>query len=334
MKNEEVRDCWEDLSELKVDQILPRGSGITCTGKFKFELNGIRSAKQQRSKVGELITMIGDHNSFTNWDNKYIPIMNIGKDKNKFKCTVIGFNGTHHPATVMFDSGCVADGVIGPNMVNKCGITKDKYGVSFVYVIEVDGREFIGYSLSRTDLKSSTSYTEDRRGSGYVSMVDGNPIDILVGYRAMSEMASSGLFVTSNCDVQITKLFKSVPFSSKSGLQLHIGNCSLRAQIDSGCFIDKDLTLSKTFVLNHKGLLKIEYPEQTKTSNKYVVPNYYLGTVPKLTLQYSDIKIELENLTFAAFTNDSDEQGNMMDCIPGTRFMNLLLEKGIVVKLF
>lgn len=310
---------------------------ISCLESLQNTLGRHVKARDQKKQVETMISMIAEHNHRVNFGGKYLPIMNIVENRKAFKVKIIGFNGTVHLANAMLDTGCVTEGVIGGNMAKNAGINQNKNGVSFIYIIEVNGKEFIGYCLSNISKTGVTSYIKNRRCAcyydreqvkewnngegGYVSKVQGENIDLLIGYRTLSEMATRGLHITVDPTVAITSVFRHIPF--RTGLRTIIGDLELYTHIDSGNFLPFDLNLSRKFVSNNLRLFSNIHPEHYGNTS---------GTISHMVLGYGDCNIEFYDVTFISFDNSTDMDGNIIDCIPGTQFMKKLLQRRIIVQ--
>ena len=329
-----VVDSWEDLLGDDFTPMIDQNTKTTTVVIIDKIRNKTR-AKEQRKTIKNLIPQINEQNKKLGYKETPLPTMNINKNKNDFKVFVIGYNGKKYPVNVMFDSGCVANGVIGSGIAKKAGIVEDKFGVSYIFTIESENREYIGCALSddSKDIKTSSCYIENHRKSpDHVSIVYSQPIDMLIGYKTMKEMSEYGFycFPYGMNPNEIISFPKFISSSYMDGLITRINNVDVLTHFDTGFFTnDYELSVSLDWFQKNKNELKdvVEFRSFMGTPS-------YQGFVEKFVLIYGKITVEFQNLKFKASFNltNSLDKDRIVDCVPTSLLQKRLAGQNIFVK--
>lgn len=290
------------------------------SAKVEFLLNALKKKNtKQGNLVGQLIRKIKGYNENLPKTESWIPVANLHRYGNYFRVSVVGFNGKLHPVKVIFETGCDIESEISSSIAEKAGMIETRNGVSYVFVVTVGNREFIGYSIALPQQKSSV--IEDMCGFSCVAQIENEPIDIIIGLRTIQEMSKCGINITASPETIITPEFQRIPFSYEFGLQAKIGEQKIKMAIDSGNFFEEDVTLSKSFVQNNKYLLKDVIFNITGTE----------GSIRELTIRVNNRDIKFTNLTFIALVDTKGSDGSIIDCVPGVSFMKRLIAHQIIV---
>lgn len=244
---------------------------------------------------------------------RYLPVDNFSTE-NSFSVTIVGINGKSKKVNAIFDTGCIADGVIGKDCAKELLITENKFGVSFIYIIEIDGHEFVCHSLTDPSTNSKTSYTKDCYG-GHVSNTLGTSdkehyVDLLIGYRTMKQLAEyCNIFVSADVPLSINNTLIHFPFTNSNGLCTILGeSLKFKTFIDTGCYLECDLIFSNEFVRKNKiNLEKIDR---------------------KLVISYGDHFVVIEN---CQITVTYREILLGVDCMAGVHLMKKLLQNNVIV---
>ena len=289
----------------------------TQSEKVQFLLKSLGKTNQKQSqKVGQLVKSIKKFNTELSNKEAWLPVANLDRYQKYYEVFVIGFNGKLHPAKVVFETGRDTDSVISSSMVEKASIETNGNNVSYVFIVRIGAREFVGYSLSRIG-PYDTSIVEDMCGFSCVTQIENESIDILIGSRTIKEMAKCNINVTANPETIITSEFQTIPHSYLSGLDAEIIGNRIKMHIDTGNFLEEDVTISKIFFEQNKHLFN-------NVKNGCYGPN---GIIPELTICFGAFKMKFIDLNFISMVDLGE-----IDCVPGINFMKRLIAHRIIVK--
>ena len=309
--NQEITPLYPIQTNNNKNNVVSMDSGLDLVRDFNQ--SNLIKADEQRNYI---IKNKGRFEKF-NHENRFaepkcLPVDNIGSTPG-FTATIIGINGRRKRVNAIFDTGCIADGVIGKDCAKELLITENKFGVSFIYIIEIDGHEFVCHSLTDPSTNAKTSYTKDCYG-GHVSYTKGTSdqeqfIDLLIGYRTMKSLAECcNVFVSADCSLPITDGLIHFPFTNSNGLCTTLGSMKFKTFIDTGCYTDCDLIFSEIFVKNNN--IKLEKLNR------------------KLIISYGDNSVIIEDCQII-ITHREILPG--VDCMAGVCLMKKLLQQNVIV---
>lgn len=269
-------------------------------------------------RIGGLVNQIKKINHALKLENIWLPYSNIGA---QFEILVLGFDGDLHPAKVVFDSSCDADSVISSSIAIRAGMSIEKFGVSYVYVVRIGKHEFFGYSIAHAN-NYGISHVEDMCGSSCVAKIDDHEIDIIIGYRTMQEMAHTGINFCIDTKRIPCPNYIPIPYRGEQGLSCNIADIAVYMQIASGNFFDEDITLSMSFVKKNSNVLANITGSEICTH----------GIIPNMMIRYKNLEIKLIDVKFVAYS-DSDDDDDVIDCIGGINLIKRLWSQNIIVKI-
>jgi hypothetical protein len=347
----EPTDCdnWWELSISEQEEIADGIIHNTITvpsekllNRLNYSHHNINTFDGQLKSVKNQIEFIRKENTRNNFKDTYLPIMNIIPNQFDFKVEILSFDGkTRRQVNAMLDSGAYCGATIGENAANDAGIVRDRYGrLSFAYVITVNDKEFLCYSLAyENDNKVKHTYIERSRCvPGVVSCQGETPnkwIDLLIGYQTLKEMSERGIYLTALNNNEINPLWKSIPFSNYSGLGASINNRPVKFSIDSGMFINTDLIIPINFFYTLKHKKDYLFNDScldcgAKKCERHGVINNFGIHFGEINVVFKYVTFEIVNTEFTMFKQEQKIQ------IVGTRYFmkNSLPENGLIPKLY
>jgi hypothetical protein len=265
-----------------------------------------------------------EHNSQITFEKTPMPITNTGLYRDNYQVWVIGFNGEAHVASVILDTGCTANGVIGSYLAKRANILSDKHGCSYVFVVNKNGREFFGVAQSDSQSNQKACYVEDRQSMpGFAGIYKEQGIDLLISYKTLEQMTKLGFFPVTNPELFIEGSQKTIiPFSFKSGLKSFVNGTEATAFINTANFCPDDIILSFDFARKH--ILNDKHD-----IDLFGVP-ITRGTVDSFELVYEQT-FTFNNVSFVCLDQQIvDSDGNNIDCIVSVGFMTKLAKMGII----
>jgi hypothetical protein len=338
---EELRYLTENVNEDEADNL----SNVIVKGIARLWKRKYKNNQQSRLAIGinEIRTL--NNSMFTDTNLYPLPITNVGTDKDICPLTIhiIGPNG-FVKANAMFDTGCVANGIIGPTIANKAGIKPTKHGCSYNFIVDFGNKIYIGSSVgwkgNSEKIPSTNSYlaksyisaksrsyqiNEINGGStinDYCGNYKGNGIDLLIGYDSVKEIAKMGYFPTIPQLLAQDNLVM-IPYSFWTGLKITICDCSIDVLIDTGDFRPIDLTLPQA-------LFK-EFVKPGPSGEK---------AVPELSVKYNGYECKLENVIvqernyYFGAPSSYKEFRDRPYCLASKNFIEKLLSKNFVPAIF
>lgn len=272
---------------------------------------------------------IFEHNESFEYVETPITITNVLETEHRAQGWILGFDNVAHPVNFLLCSGSFPKMVITREIAKKAELNINKNGrVSFLFVIKKNNREFIGSAGTNNEkvcelgVVDTIKSFQDSNGKKY-------PIDMQVGYEVMKEMANYGFYPLID-DLLPIERPTFLPMSNLGvfgKISVKINNIELLSfHICTTNANDFDVILSKRWVDEHRAEVKHVIPFCYD-----IFSQTYEGTIDNLTLQFGVHTISLQNLTFCAVDNKTDPVGRIVNCIPGTRFIKKLAEKGFFV---
>ena len=296
---------------------------VSPTSKIINDIKSENSSNPtyQKAVVKKYLPEIEKHNK--QYNNKpiiTIPVMNL--NNNKFKASIIGFDGREHPVRVMLDSGCMCDAVFGYKIGQKAQIKLCSSGtLSTILTLKVQDREIL---LPIMPKNNQTSWIKkENENNGYVDFIN-KQIDILIGLDLLKILSNCGVIVSEY--VNLPKDPTYVPYydfecciSDKKNKNIKISSA-----IDSGYFSNGTHIMVPSYIVNdNPSLFNITMIDRDSCQDIKEAR----GTIHKFSFEYKNRKFEFDNLIFFANNEKNYGQNKTISCVMSDQFIKLLEEK-------